>query len=304
MKKVIRVTESELIDLISSVVNEQQVSMKEKTINHYPCIPKTMNTFVNYVIDNRSRLMKDLNLDYKNLKLFTKVSIGIIGRESKFGKYTTSLDNRSEILRGWGFGPMIDWGMKKIGKQQSLGLGQITPDFWKENRLDKIIGDYNLSFDSISQGLAVLYSLTNRYKKALKNGLKTEPSKNKILEQYGVINGIDGTGNHALDMSILSHNMREEITLFPYCETNHPLYAGPCNRTKVKPYTEESSFNPENSSLLRKVTDHRLKKFPGELTVDRSKIIPNYFPNLRGPSHSGIGYVEEVSKYVKKFNCF
>jgi len=325
-KKIIKLIESDLINIVKRVLKEQSVAgapnmgmtnkpqawetltyaTPKKTIKTYSCVQENINTFVNYVIDNKNLLMKKLNIDYKNLISLTKVSIGIIGRETKFGDNTEIADTFSETLRGFGLGSLIDWGIKKYygeDKTQSLGAAQFTPKTWKIYGLDKSIGDYNSSFNIINQGLGVLYSLTNRYKKALANGLKPEPSVNPILTKYGIIDEIDGTGNHALDMSILSHNMPEQKTIYPYCATNHPLYAAPCNKTTVKPYQSKESFNP-NSKLLQKVTNPNLKKYPGELTVNQSKIIPNYFPNLSGPNHTGIGYVEEVSNYMKTFNCF
>jgi hypothetical protein len=139
-------------------------------------------------------LMKNMNIDYKTLILLTKVSIGIIGRETKFGTFQTKGDAASEILRGAGAGSLVDWGMKvyrELGgttKSQSLGLGQFRPEAWKEYGLDKLVGDYNQSFDAISQGLAVLYSLSSRYKTALNNKLSTSPSVNPILLRYeGVV---------------------------------------------------------------------------------------------------------------------
>lgn len=274
-------------------------------IKSYKCVPQTMNTFVNYVVDNKDSLMKKLKIDYETLILLTKVSIGIIGRESKFGSSTEISDQFSEMIRGVGLGSLIDWAIKKYanGKPQSLGDAQFTPEAWKRYGLDKSIGDYDSSFNSVKQGLGTLFSLNNRYRKALKNGLKPEPSVNPILSNYGLIKKIDGTGNHALNMSILSHNMTETKTLYPYCKTNHPLYAAPCIFSKISPFQKQESFDP-NSKLLQKVKDPELKKFPGELTVNQSEIIPNYFPNLRGPDHSAIGYVEEVSRYLKTFNCF
>jgi hypothetical protein len=315
MKKVIKLNESDLIRIVKKILEEQSVigapnygttqlhPTKETTF--YGCVPGNLSLFVDYVMTNKKLLMKKLNLDSKNLILLTKISLGIIGRESKFGNYTEGWDTFSETLRGVGLGSLVDWGLKKkYGKrQQSLGLGQFTADTWKKYGLDKSIGDYNSSFNTINQGLGVLYSLNIRYNKALSNGLKQEPSVNPILTKYGVIQRIKGTGNHALDMAILSHNMSEEKTLYPYCTTNHPLYASPCNKIKMKPYDDQKSFNP-NSTLLKKVTDPKLKKFPGELTVNQSGVIPNYFPNLGGPGHSGFGYVEEVVKYIKSFNCF
>ena len=105
-------------------------------------------------------------------------------------------------------------------------------------------------------------------------------------------------------MSILSHNMSEQLVLYPYCLTNHPLYAAPCYKTKHLPYKTKESFDSQtNKTLLQKVTNPKLKQFPGELTVLKNNIIPNYFPNLKGPNHTAIGYVEEVTKYMKTLGC-
>ncbi len=316
MKKIIKLTESDLINIVKRVLEEQSVAgapnygtiqlhptKPEKT---YSCLPGNTSLFVDYVISNKNLLIKKLKIDYKTLILLTKASIGIMGRETKFGSYTESTDTFSEILRGVGLGSLVSWGMKKrYGENttQSLGISQFTPEAWKKYGLDKSIGDYDSSLGLISQGLGTLYSLTNRYDKALSNGLKSEPSVNPILKKYGVVQQIKGTGNHALDMAILSHNMPEQKTIYPYCTTNHPLYAAPCYKSKVTPFSTKEKFNPK-SSLLQKVTDPKLKNFPGELTVNTSDVIPNYFPNLGGPSHSAIGYVEEVAKYIKSFNCF
>ena len=315
MKKVIRLKESDLKNIIKRVLKEQSVvgapnygtiqlhPTKETTF--YGCVPGNLSLFVDYVMSNKKLLMKKLNLDSKNLILLTKASLGIIGRESKFGNYTEGWDTFSETLRGIGLGSLVDWGLKKnmeiVNKVQVLD--NLLKILGKTYGLDKSIGDYNSSFNVINQGLGVLYTLSNRYKRALSNGLKTEPSVNPILSKYGLIGKIKGTGNHALDMAILSHNMPEEKTLYTYCTTNHPLYAGPCNKSKVNPYKTKEAFNPK-SKILMKVTDPNLKKFPGELTVNQSGVISNYFPNLGGPGHSGLGYVEEVATFMKSFNCF
>jgi hypothetical protein len=315
MRKVIKITESELLEIIEKIIHEQtgpgitsntKLDSTKKTVKGYSCVPENLKLFVDYVITNQSTLMKELNVDFPTLTLLTKASIGIIGRESKFGQFIESSDVFSERLRSAGLGSIIDWGMKKIygpERTQSLGIGQFTPSAWKKYGLDKSIGDYDKSFNEISQGLGVLYSLTTRYKKALSNGLKTNPSVNPILSKYGIVKNINGTGNHALDMAILGHNMPEQSTIYPYCKTNHELYMAPCFKTKHSPYTNPSSFDP-NNTLLQKVKDPKLKQFPGELIVKKNEVVDGFFPNLRGPKHTGIGYVEEVNGYMNSLNCF
>lgn len=320
MKKIIKLTESDLINIVKRVLEEQPdekfdtpynkelMRKANKPITNYTCVPDKIDSFVNYVLANKNELMKKLKLDYKDLILLTKASIGIMGRETDFGNFSTSTDNASEILRGIGLSSLVNWYLQRnYGKNasQSLGYAQFTPQTWKRYDLDKIVGDYNLSFNAISQGLGTLYGLNLRYQKALSNGLKPQPSVNAILAKYGLTpNGIKGTGNHALDMAIMSHNMPEEKTIYPYCTTNHPLYAAPCYKTKHKPFDSEKSTNFTDSKLLKSVSDPNLKKFPGELIVNKSSVIPNFIPNLGGKHHSGIGYVEEVATYIRKTNCF
>lgn len=315
MKKIIKLTESDLKKIIDKVIHEQtgpgitsntRLDVPKKKVEGYSCVPENLKLFVDYVMTNKSTLMKELKVDLPTLILLTKTSIGIIGRETKFGKFTEKNDIRAERLRGAGLGSLVDWGIKKkfgAGKTQSLGLGQFTPGAWKKYGLDKTIGDYDYSFNEIKQGLGVLYSLNSRYKKSLSNGLGTKPSVNPILSKYGVLGKINGTGNHALDMAILGHNMPEQSTIYPYCRTNHELYLAPCFKTKHSPFTNPSSFNP-NNTLLQKVKDPKLKQFPGELIVKKNEVVDGFFPNLKGPNHTAIGYVEEVSRYVNSMNCF
>jgi len=275
----------------------------------FSCIPSKVLPFVVHVNENSDKIQKDLGLDLTTLILLTKAVVGIMGRETQFGNYTEVSDKASEIARDeLNLGPLIDWGIdtfnKVTGKSvtQSLGMGQLTPGYWSKYNLDKKIGPYNKSFDAKNQGLGVLYGLAERYKSALQKGLKKQPSSNPVLQKYGLISGIKGTGNNALDLSILGHNMGDKVITL-WCKTSHPLYAAPKNSgSKYKPFTNEKSFNSK-SKLLTRIADPNLKKFPGELDVKSEEIIPNFFPNLKGPSHTAIGYVEDVSKYMKQFSC-
>jgi hypothetical protein len=295
-------------------LNEEDAKSPDK----YKCVPEDLRVFASYAMDNAERYTKLLSVDLATYKLLVKSSLGIIGRETKFGKTEEFSDQASEFLRSkMNMGDFINWGLEtvnKIGtkygeitgkkfsnKTQSLGLGQFTPETWKQYKLDKTIGDFDDSFDTTKQGLAVLYTLALRYKKALASGLKKEPSVNPVLKKYLGVE-IKGTGNNALDLAIVGHNMGEGV-LTKWCETSHPLYASPIKKKEHRPYAKESSFDPEKSAVLKAVKDPKLKKFPGTLKVYQDKVIPNFFPNLKGPEHTAIGYVEEVAKYMKNFNC-
>jgi hypothetical protein len=274
-----------------------------KSLDKYKCVPEDLRVFASYAMDNAEKYTKIFKIDLPTYKMLVKASLGIIGRETKFGEAKEFSDQSSEFMRSkLNMGDFIDWGIGAFTNQtQSLGLAQFTPGTWKKYKLDKTIGDFNDSFDTTKQGLAVLYTLTLRYKKALSARLKKEPSINPVLKKY-LGKEIKGTGNNALDLSILGHNMGEKV-LTRWCETNHPLYAAPINKKEHTPYKKEEDFNPEESAVLSVVKDPNLKKFPGTLKVHQDKIIPNFFPNLKGPKHTGIGYVEEVAKYMKNFNC-
>jgi hypothetical protein len=284
--------------------NSLQLNEESKSdLEQYKCVPENLRVFVSYAITNKDRLMKLLRIDENTFKLLLKAALGIIGRETKFGETKEISDQASEFLRSkLQLGDFIDWGISTFTNQsQSLGLGQFTPGTWKQYKLDKIIGDFNDSFDITKQGLAVLYTLALRYKKALALGLKKEPSVNPVLKQY-LGKDIKGTGNNALDLAILGHNMGEKI-ITKWCKTEHPLYAAPIYKKEHTPYKKEEDFNPEESAVLKVVKDPKLNKFPGTLKVKQNEVIPNFLPNLKGPKHTGIGYVEEVAKYIKDFTC-
>lgn len=339
MKKVVRISENDLKKIILKKLREQAnmsgtagtgipspyqknenptQKPSQKQEKKYPCVADILQPFVTYVLNNKEVLSKKLGIDEKLLIILTKVSIAIIGKESAFGRYTTKSDNVSQSLRSSGMGGLVDLGVglynvgrKLTGKEkigQSLGLGQFTKDTWERYGLDKSVGPYNQSFDSIKQGLGVMFKLSSEYKKALSLGFDpTIPSQNQILQKNGVINKINGTGNYVLDLAILTHNMPSEKLLTKYCTTNNPLYAGPCNSSIYEPFRTQESFNKysTNSQVLKKSNvDPKFKKFPGKLKVNTNEPLSGYFPNLSGPKGPGIGYLEKVTKIFNSLSCF
>jgi hypothetical protein len=143
------------------------------------------------------------------------------------------------------------------------------------------------------------------YKLALKLGLQTGPSVNPTLKKYLGVE-IKGSGNNALDLAIIAHNMGNG-KIKKYCTTNNELYTAPCDSSTYQPFKTEESFNQykQTSKLINSTSvPVNLKKFPGVLKVNQSSPIPNYMPNLKGPGHTAIGYVEAVAENAKKFNCF
>lgn len=307
-------------ELPSKMPFQPEKQVKQVKPNLYPCVPKSFQPFVNYVMINKPKLSKQLGVDDKTLSYLTKISLGIIGRETQMGEYQEKSDLASQAMREFGLGWVINAGlgiynMYKQTKNpaapkqsQSLGYGQFTPETWETYGLDKTIGDYDTSFSATKQGLGVLSILAANYKKNLSNGLPTTPSTNPILVKYNVIENIKGSGNNALDMAILAHNMGTKKTSVKWCTTNHPLYAGPCSESIFTPFKTIESFNQflNSSNLMKNVTDQNLKKFPGKIKVNQSNVIQGYLPNLKSPSsgHSSIGYIEAVVKNSGRYNCF
>lgn len=278
--------------------------------SYLSCVPLEFRGFIMAVYNNKDSLSKYLGIDSKKLMEFAKLSLGIMYRETKLGKSTEFADNAAEWIRRHYLGSLLDLGIniqnkiRGTNKTMSLGFAQFTPETWKRYGLDKKIGDFNASFTATRQGMATLFMLASNYKTALKNGLKDEPSQNNILKKYGIIKGVNGTGSNALDMALLSHNMDINKTLVTYCTTNHPLYYAPCNKTTYTPFNKKESFDPKKSALLSKISDPKLKEYPGTLKVNNGDVVRNYFPNLAGPNHTGIGYLEEVVKNSKTYSCF
>lgn len=275
------------------VAQNAESKMLLSKLAKYSCVPQNMRFFCLWVEDHQSELMKKMGVDKPTLIFLTKASLGIIGRETTFGAGTEFLDDATEWLKKTGFGlqyiPDIFQGTyntyRKIKGQQpasqSLGAAQFTPETWKEYNLDQLVGPYEKSLDVVGSGLGAMFRLITDYRKALNNGAGTGPSQNPISPS---LKGktINGTGNNAWDLSIVAHNMGPAL-LTSWCETNSPELAAPCSLSTFKPFPDT--------------------KKDYVLTVKRDKKIPNYFPNKRSGQLTSIGYLEEVSNYIKKFSC-
>jgi hypothetical protein len=218
--------------------------------------------------------------------------MGILGRETKFGKVRGFIDPAIEFSMDWGLGFIPDAmlsGFNKVRKMvgadeknPSLGVGQFQKKVWDAHGLDKKIGPFEESFTNIKQGLGVLYRINDDYNLAIETGNGTGPSVNPIAIKQGKITSINGTGNNAMDLAIVNHNMSGMIN--KWCETSDPKYAGPCNETVYQPF---------------KTTKPEIK-----VTVKTNKPISNYFPNKGSGELTSIGYLEQVTDYMNSFNCY
>lgn len=257
MKKIIKLTESDLVKIVKNVILEQRISdlpkkeseqsqtppsiFQSKEFQNVSCIPYI---FQKPVLDMVS---KGYN------KLFIKTCLGIIGRESDYGK-----SNRYKALSE------LKSFLASTGVDTSVGLGQIKPSTAKELGLS--IEDLNTSSGAM---IGVYSILKKNYDLAVSQGYSSGPSTNLS----------DGTGNSALDISILAFNMGEKY-ITKFCETSNPNVKGFCSDEKTK----------------------------GGDTIYKDKPVKNYIPNYKserwdGVSISSHGYVKEVAKRILSFYC-
>jgi hypothetical protein len=225
MGKIIRLTESELTNILRKIISEQNFvqntpyptsdylgkgggferQTKYKP-NPLPCVPYLFSFSI-------QELLKQ-NYD----KTFLKTVLGVIGRETDFGegnrfKYTSLL----KLL----------WA--KMGGQTSVGFAQIKPESVKqcgisvsdlETARGSIVGAYNI--------------IKNNYKTALNTGYSpSEPS----------VNFNEGTGNAALDIAIAAYNLGGG-KIKKYCKTNDKKVMKPCVHSgkTIDGYTVTSEY--------------------------------------------------------------
>lgn len=257
MKKIIKLTESDLIKIVKTVILEQRISdlQKNNSVQPEPIIPTIMSkefkniSCVPYIFQKPIADMVNKGYD----KLLIKTSLGIIGRESDYGE-----SDRYKLLS------QLKNFLANTGIDTSVGLGQIKPSTAKELGLS--VEDLNTS----SGAMVGVYNIIQKnYKLSLSKGYDTSPS----------VNLPDGTGNSALDISILAFNMGQKY-ITQFCETSNPKIKGICKETKTV----------------------------GGDTIYKNKPIKNYIPNYKterwdGVSISSHGYVKEVAKRIKTFDC-
>lgn len=193
MKKTIIVRESELINIIKTVLNEQ-VNTNTQSTSIDKCVPLLF----------RESIKKLISEGYD--KRFLKASLGVIGRESDFGvsdryRFTAPLKTL------WAY----------VGGQTSVGYGQIKPETAEKYGLD--VSDLNTSEGSLK---GVYKILQDNYNLAIKIGY----SNNKPSVNFN-----EGTGSAALDMAIIAFNLGQ-TKIVKYCKTTDPNIKKPCSMVK------------------------------------------------------------------------
>lgn len=301
----IKITEAQYKVLMENIQNPDQlneegiiddVTKKAKDVlNSFglvTCLPAQMMGFAWYVATNKRNIMGKLKITEKELIMFTKAAIGIMGRESSFtqlihldgSQMFTPRYLKKNIYNFLGkykfFRDQKILGKTLGGKTGSYGPAQMRQSTWNSLNMKGLFGmsDEQL-YDIIGAGMATIVNLNNNYKLAKSIGYSSSTKSN-----------IAGTGNGALDISIAAHNIGTPIR---YCRTNDPKIAAPCDAPnhKYKPYPKE------NPKLV-------LNVLPDQ--------IANYIPNKRTEKYSSEyentpltthGYVKEVANYMAQFTC-
>ena len=203
-------------------------------------------------------------------KTLLKASLGVIGRESGFGS-----GKRYQMLSS------LKSLSAYIGLDTSVGFGQIKPETVKKYGLT--VSDLNSAIGSL---IGVYNILKTNYNKAINVGYSPkEPSSNFTK----------GTGNAALDISIVSFNAGED-KIKKYCSTNNPNIKKPCLNTIIK-----TDNIPQTSTTFTKTTNVD--------NVVNNEYVKNYLPNFKTQRWDNVnitshGYVAEVAGTIKNLNCF
>lgn len=226
---------------------------------------------------------------------FVKYGLGILGRESDFGKvigkYGTKaipeyvMNKMSEVIPG--FKEMLQWGAKiAFGKENwvpSMGVAQMTPNIAKKYNVNlEDLMSVSGSLLAVSKHLKDLYKATSEYYDT------GEPSK--IIYEGKLIVNPSSTGNAALDTAIMSYNLGSSKFRKQYCKTNNPNFMAPCE----SPNQEYRPFPNEKPNFV--------------LKVNPKDIVRNYIPTIKTKTGdnqyiSNTGYLKEVVGYTKNFNC-
>jgi len=296
MKKIIKLTESDLINIVKRVLEEQPDEKFDTPYNKelmrntnkplpqkYKCLTPELSHSMQYAISK--------GID----PFWAKYALGILGRESDFGNVMGKfgikavpeymMNKFSEIIPG--FKDALQWGAKKFFNKSnwvpSMGVAQMTPDIAKKYNVNlEQLMSVSGSLVAASKYLKKLYDETKQYYDSNK------PSK--IIYNKQLIDNPSSSGNAALDAAIMSYNLGSSKFKKQYCKTNNVEYMAPCN----SPNGQYQPFPKDNPKLI--------------LKVDKNQVVKNYVPTIKTKTGdnkyiSNTGYLKEVVGHSNKFGC-
>ena len=265
MKKVIKLTESDLIKIVKRVMSEQTVTPKRPASEKFNFTQKNKfselcailfkardiswaDGFAKTLFNNQTEInmfgAAIVNWAGKNPGYDARLlngAICFIFRESK--GTSASFSSPKEILGAT---------LNLFGGNHSQGYAQIQPETAKSYGINmKSLYTFEGSLD------AVYKILLSNYEKAKKyyNGATVTIYQNKVLKQVPAIGG-----DAALHLAVAAHNAGSGI-INQWCETNIPGLANLCSIKDRKPYDDKPNYIA---------------------VTNTNKKIPNYFPNIGG----------------------
>lgn len=226
---------------------------------------------------------------------FVKYGLGILGRESDFGKVMGKygmkavpeyvMNKMSDLIPG--FKEMLQWSAKVVFDKDnwvpSMGVAQMTPIIAKKYNVDlEALMSISGSLLAVSKHLKDLYKETSQF--------YDTNQRSKIIFNGKLIENPSSTGNAALDAAIMSYNLGSSKFKKQYCKTNDYSLMAPCN----SPNQEYRPYPKDKPNLV--------------LKVDPKSVVRNYIPTIKTKTGdnqyiSSTGYLKEVVGYAKNFGC-
>lgn len=202
-----------------------------------------------------------------------KAALGIIGRESSYGQ-----SSRFKLLS-----PLKNIGAY-LGFDTSAGLAQMKNSTKESLNIKEDI-------NTVTGALIAVYKYLDRsYKKAQQEGYSTsQPSTTPKTS----------TGNAALDISIASYNIGYG-RIIKYCKTDDPNIKRPCTMAG-KVVKEQSVIGAPSMGVTLQKDNPNDKVTKYKVS---NELVKNYLPNIPIGDLTTYGYVDEVAKRIKGFNCF
>ena len=231
--------------------------------------------------------------------LFVRYAIGILGRESDYGRLLNgNLPTAYAAKAGFEFiyNSLPDTNPIKIGIEKvmkkvkgsdnwvpSMGIAQMTPDVAKKYGIDyKELMTMSGSLVAASEYLRSLYKELAPY--------YSISGPTNILMNGKIQPNPSSSGNARLDAAISAYNLGTPKLAKQWCQTSDQNYCAPCGSSEYE-YLPKPKEQP----------DLKLKVYP-------TKKVPNYLPNLVTPTSAGHkitshGYVKEVVTRAREFGC-
>lgn len=277
-----------------NILLEQPDSVMDRRVGINTSPPKKIKKRFDCVSDELSHAAQ-FAISEGASPFFVKYGLGILGRESDFGKMMGKyglkaspeylINKMSEVIPG--FKDLLQWSAKiSFGKENwvpSMGVAQMTPNIAKKYNLNlEDLMSVSGSLLAVSRHLKDLYKSTSQY--------YDTGGPSKIIYEGKLISNPSSTGNAALDAAIMSYNLGLTKFQKQYCKTNNFNMMAPCD----SPNQEYKPYPKDKPNLV--------------LRVDPDSVVRNYVPTIKTKTGndryiSSTGYLKEVVGYTKQFTC-